>query len=77
MTVDAHYTTADLKRLLKCSDDAIYNAVHTGELKAVRVGKQLRFAADDVNAYLNRDQRRDRAASNLIPFVKPQRRRPA
>lgn len=72
--IEQHYSSADLCALLGCSEDAIYAAAHKGELKGVRVGNRWRFPESSVEDYLNRRRKRD-DASNIVPFIRPNRRR--
>ena len=48
-------TIDDLRRVLQVSRGTVYKIVNSGELRAVRVGERLRFRADDVERYLERE----------------------
>lgn len=52
-------TVNDVASLLAVSRDSVYRLVRCRELVPYRVGERLRFAAADVDAYLER--RRERA----------------
>jgi putative molybdopterin biosynthesis protein len=54
-------TPADAAELAQVSRDTIYREIDRGELPARHVGRQLRIDPDDFRAYLEREQRHERA----------------
>jgi excisionase family DNA binding protein len=47
-----HYSVKDLAKLLKVSERTIYNSIHTGELKGMKLAEKWRFSKEDVNRFL-------------------------
>ncbi|TQS76325.1 helix-turn-helix domain-containing protein [Ornithinibacillus gellani] len=50
------YTTEDIARLLKVSKLTVYDLIKKGELKAYRVGRQMRIDASELESYKQRGQ---------------------
>ena len=50
----AFMTTDEVLGYLKVNSRTIYRLIKTGDLPAVRVGRQWRFRQNDVDAWLNR-----------------------
>jgi excisionase family DNA binding protein len=46
------YTFPDLARILSCSESFLRKLVARGELRAVKMGRLVRFREEDVRAYL-------------------------
>ena len=44
----------DVAHILDCCPDDLYPLIHTGELKASKVGRLWRFRLEDVKEYKNR-----------------------
>lgn len=47
------YTTHEIAELLKISEATIRSWIHEGELRAVRLGREFRVAAKDLEAFVN------------------------
>jgi excisionase family DNA binding protein len=47
-------TTEEVLTYLKVTPRTIYRLIRTGELPAVRIGRQWRFRKDDLDAWLDR-----------------------
>lgn len=47
-------TTEEVLTYLKVTPRTIYRLIRTGELPAVRVGRQWRFRQDDLDAWLDK-----------------------
>lgn len=56
MVKDESYTTEDIARLLKVSKLTVYDLIKKGELKAYRVGRQMRVDASELENYKVREQ---------------------
>ena len=52
----AFLTTADVLSCLKVDPRTIYRLIKTGELPAVRLGRQWRFRRDDLNEWIDRQR---------------------
>jgi excisionase family DNA binding protein len=52
----AFLTTADVLNCLKVDPRTIYRLIKTGELPAVRIGRQWRFRRDDLNEWIDRQR---------------------
>jgi len=50
-------TIDGLAAYLGISRTGVYRLVASGDLKAVRVGKRMRFRPEDIAAYLERDEK--------------------
>ena len=44
-------TTHEIAELLKVSEATVRNWIHEGELRAIRVGREFRVAAKDLEAF--------------------------
>ena len=58
--LQAFLTTEDVLGYLKVTPRTIYRLIRTGELPAVRIGRQWRFRRTDLDEWLDR-QRADRS----------------
>lgn len=47
------FTTHDVAELLKVSEATVRTWIHDGELRAIRVGREFRLAAKDLEAFVN------------------------
>ena len=47
------FTIHEIAELLKISEATIRNWIHAGELRAVRLGREFRVAAKDLEAFVN------------------------
>ncbi|WP_422367128.1 helix-turn-helix domain-containing protein [Pelagibius sp.] len=47
------FTTHEIAELLKVSEATVRNWIHEGELRAVRLGRDFRVAAKDLEAFVN------------------------
>lgn len=47
------FTTQEIAELLKVSEATVRNWIHEGELRAVRIGRDFRVAAVDLEAFLD------------------------
>jgi excisionase family DNA binding protein len=58
MSVDLHscLTTEEVLSYLKVTPRTIYRLIRTGELPALRVGRQWRFRRSDLDAWLERQR---------------------
>ena len=52
----AFLTTAEVLSCLKVDPRTIYRLIKTGELPAVRIGRQWRFRRDDLNEWIDRQR---------------------
>ena len=52
----AFLTTSDVLSCLKVDPRTIYRLIKTGELPAVRIGRQWRFRRDDLNEWIDRQR---------------------
>ena len=48
---EASYTTEEIADLLKVSKLTVYDLIKKGDLRAYRVGRQMRIDAEDLEAY--------------------------
>lgn len=46
-------TTQEVARLLKVSEATVRSWIHESELRAVRLGREFRIAAKDLEAFVN------------------------
>jgi len=46
-------TTQEIAELLKVSEATVRARIHEGELRAIRVGREFRVAAKDLEAFVN------------------------
>ena len=53
---DASYTTEEIADLLKVSKLTVYDLIKKGDLRAYRVGRQMRIDAEDLEAYKERSK---------------------
>jgi excisionase family DNA binding protein len=54
--LDGFLTTEDVLGYLKTTPRTIYRLIRTGELPAVRVGRQWRFRRSDLDAWVDRQR---------------------
>jgi len=55
-TYSAFVTTEEVLSCLKVNPRTIYRLIRTGELPAIRIGRQWRFRRSDLDAFLDRQQ---------------------
>lgn len=48
---------SEVAGLLRVSNMTVYRLISSGELRSARVGRSYRLTEDDVNAYLQREER--------------------
>ena len=46
-------TTHEVAELLKVSEATVRTWIHEGELRAIRIGREFRISAEDLEAFLN------------------------
>jgi excisionase family DNA binding protein len=63
--LEACLTTDEVLVYLKVTPRTIYRLIRTGELPAMRVGRQWRFRRPDLDAWLARQSHGGRRASNV------------
>jgi excisionase family DNA binding protein len=51
---DPWLTVPEIARALRVGKSSVYRLVDQGDLRAARIGRQLRIRKSDVTAYLNR-----------------------
>ncbi len=67
---EASYTTEEIADLLKVSKLTVYDLIKKGDLRAYRVGRQMRIDAEDLEAYKERSKsggaidKQEKAVSN-------------
>lgn len=57
-------TTHDVAELLKVSEATVRTLIHEGELRAIRIGREFRVAAKDLEFFVNAHATR---SNNLEP----------
>lgn len=57
--MDIFYTPAEVAELLKTTRRTVYKWIERGDLKAFKVGKFVRIAKDDLEAFLGRPLKDD------------------
>jgi excisionase family DNA binding protein len=50
--IERHYTTAELSRLLSVHPETIRRAAARGDLRSLRIGRDRRYSASSVRAWL-------------------------
>jgi excisionase family DNA binding protein len=55
-TLAAFLTTEEVLSCLKVNPRTIYRLIKTGELPAVRIGRQWRFRRSDLDAWIDRQR---------------------
>jgi excisionase family DNA binding protein len=53
-------TVNEVAEILRVSNMTVYRLVKSGQIPAIRVGKNYRIKESDVNAYLSRGTQRER-----------------
>jgi excisionase family DNA binding protein len=53
---DPWLTVPEIARALRVGKSSVYRLVDSGDLRAARIGRQLRIRKSDVTAYLNRSR---------------------
>lgn len=53
MTLERHYSTAELASILSVSEDTILRAAQRGELQSCQLGRQRRFPESAVQRWLD------------------------
>ena len=46
-------TTHEIAELLKVSEATVRSWIHVGELRAIRIGREFRVTANDLEAFVN------------------------
>ena len=52
MTLPRTYTIEQVAEILQVNERVVYNLVHTGELRAIRVGRQFRIPQEVLDAFM-------------------------
>lgn len=78
MSIEKHYTTAELAESLNCSTDTILRLAQRGEIRSFFLGSDRRYAESAVVEYMERGQRRAMPvrASNVLPIGQTRASRP-
>ncbi len=53
-------------RMLSVCERTIFNLVARGELKAIHIGKSVRFAVEDLKAWIARQQKKSENAKDCL-----------
>jgi excisionase family DNA binding protein len=53
---DPWLTVPEIARALRVGKSSVYRLVDSGDLRAARIGRQLRIRKSDVTTYLNRSR---------------------
>ena len=61
MSIEVHYSTAQLAKLLATNPETIRRAAARGQLRSVRVGSVRRYPESAVKAWLEASGRKDAA----------------
>ena len=67
MELEAFLTTDEVLGYLKTTPRTIYRLIRTGELPAIRIGRQWRFRRSDLDGWLDRQRAGAAAGSELGP----------
>ena len=67
MELEAFLTTEEVLGYLKTTPRTIYRLIRTGELPAIRIGRQWRFRRSDLDGWLDRQRAGAAAGSELGP----------
>lgn len=76
MSVEQHYTTAEVADLLRVHPETILRAARRGSIRSVRIGNDRRYPESAVRAFLNEnaDQTHDAVASVVtLPSTRQRR----
>ncbi|HXT31543.1 MAG TPA: helix-turn-helix domain-containing protein [Vicinamibacterales bacterium] len=69
MELEAFLTTDEVLGYLKTTPRTIYRLIRTGELPAIRIGRQWRFRRSDLDGWLDRQRAGAAAGSELKPVI--------
>ena len=69
-----YYTAKEIANTLSVTPMTIYRLAERGKLKAIRVGKSIRFDANDVENFLKNSSMKKNTKSNETEDVKEQER---
>jgi excisionase family DNA binding protein len=69
MELEAFLTTDEVLGYLKTTPRTIYRLIRTGELPAIRIGRQWRFRRSDLDGWLDRQRAGAVAGSELEPVI--------
>ena len=69
MELEAFLTTDEVLGYLKTTPRTIYRLIRTGELPAIRIGRQWRFRRSDLDGWLDRQRVGAAAGSELQPVT--------
>ena len=67
MELEAFLTTDEVLGYLKTTPRTIYRLIRTGELPAIRIGRQWRFRRSDLDGWLDRQRADAAVVSELNP----------
>lgn len=68
-TLPSFLTTEEVLGYLKITPRTIYRLIRTGELPAVRIGRQWRFRREDLDAWVQRQQAFPMPFDNQAPIT--------
>lgn len=68
MTIEKHYTTAELMDLLSCSSATIYRLAQKGDIPSSLVGSERRYPESGIRAYLDRSMNAPPVLASLVPL---------
>lgn len=54
------YSLIEVAKILRVTRQTVYNQVHAGRLKAVKVGKEYRVTDEDLQAYIRTGSSRNK-----------------
>jgi excisionase family DNA binding protein len=66
----------EASRLLNYPRDRLYEAIATGRLAALRIGRSLRIPRDRLAAFVEEELRRQGEGSGIVPLARKQSRPP-
>jgi excisionase family DNA binding protein len=69
MELEAFLTTDEVLGYLKTTPRTIYRLIRTGELPAIRIGRQWRFRRSDLDGWLDRQRAGAAAGSESQPGI--------
>jgi excisionase family DNA binding protein len=69
-----YYTAKEIANTLAVTPMTIYRLAERGKLKAIRVGKSIRFDANDVESFLKNSSMKKNTKSNETEDIKEQER---
>ena len=70
-SIESFYTAEQVAQLLQVSDQAVYNLIKKGKLKAVKVGRAYRFSDVEVKRFLGLEDQLKAPAEPTVPPPTP------